>query len=83
VLNAAINTWFATDQGKTCLAEPAAGKYLKNRLEAAFIAGWDARKALSDMLANEMDSYSNLRAGGTIQIPADLFERVRDVLRFR
>lgn len=44
ILSDSINTWFATDQGKTCLAEPATGKYLKNRLEAAFIAGWDAHK---------------------------------------
>jgi hypothetical protein len=46
-INAALNAWFATDQGDTCLDGSAAGKYLKNRLEAAFIAGWDARKAAS------------------------------------
>lgn len=45
LINAALNTWFASDQGKGCLEGGADGKYLKNRLEAAFIAGWDAGKA--------------------------------------
>lgn len=45
---AARDAWLETDEGKQCLdyTWPPAGKYLRNRLERAFIAGFDAAIAI-------------------------------------
>lgn len=43
-LAVARDKWFTSNEGMQCLEDTAAGHYLKNRLERAFIAGWDARK---------------------------------------
>lgn len=40
----AWKAWLATEHGKKCLSEPAFNPYLRNRLEAAFLEGWDACK---------------------------------------
>lgn len=39
----ARDKWFSSD-GNSCCSGKAEGIYLKNRLEKAFIAGWDAHE---------------------------------------
>lgn len=43
-LAAARDAFFASNSG-TFLSGAPEGRYLRNRLEVAFIAGWDAKKA--------------------------------------
>ena len=38
----ARDRWFASEEAETCQEGTATGQYLKNRLEHAFIAGYDA-----------------------------------------
>lgn len=38
-----IAAYFKTDAGEASLHDPVYNPYLRNRIEAAFIAGWDAR----------------------------------------
>ncbi len=40
----ARDRWLASDTGKSCCAGKTEGQYLQNRLEKAFITGWDARE---------------------------------------
>ena len=44
IISQAWKVWLATEYGKKCLTEPVSNPYLKNRLEAAFLEGWDACK---------------------------------------
>lgn len=39
----ARDTWLDSKQGQTCAGGIAEGVYLKNRLETAFISGWEAK----------------------------------------
>jgi hypothetical protein len=40
---AAMRAYFSTDSGRTSIeVQPVSNPYLRNRIEAAFIAGWDA-----------------------------------------
>lgn len=36
-----LDKWFNSIEGRKCLAGKTEGKYLKNRLWLAFIAGWN------------------------------------------
>lgn len=46
---AAMKEYFETDAGKTSITvEPVSNPYLRNRIEAAFIAGWEARGIVSE-----------------------------------
>ena len=38
----ARDSWIESHEGKTCAVGNASGIYLQNRLECAFIAGWNA-----------------------------------------
>ena len=38
----ARDKWLQSDDGKECSIGEANGQYLHNRIERAFIAGWDA-----------------------------------------
>jgi len=40
----ARDKWLASEDGKECCHGTTTGQYLLNRLERAFIAGWDARE---------------------------------------
>ena len=40
----ARDKWLNSEEGKKCCEGTTAGQYLQNRLELAFIAGWDARE---------------------------------------
>lgn len=40
----ARDKWFASKEGEKCCEGMTSGQYLQNRLESAFIAGWDARE---------------------------------------
>ena len=40
----ARDVFFSGEVGGRCLAGPADGEFLRNRLEMAFAAGWDARE---------------------------------------
>ena len=52
----ARDDFFETEQGKRLIEQPGAfGRYLHNRLEAAFIAGWTA--------ADEHLSYPEIKKG--------------------
>ncbi|MBI3828301.1 MAG: hypothetical protein HY291_02215 [Planctomycetes bacterium] len=42
-LELARERWFESEEGQTCAAGTASAQYLKNRLERAFQAGWNAR----------------------------------------
>jgi len=43
-------------EGKTCCEGQAEGQYLKNRLELAFIAGWDAcNKIIKKIIKEKME----------------------------
>ena len=42
----ARDEWFESEDGKKCSEGQASGQYLNNRLERAFIAGWDAHKKI-------------------------------------
>lgn len=42
----ARDEWFESKEGIECQDGEADGKYLRNRLEAAFIAGWNMAVAL-------------------------------------
>jgi hypothetical protein len=45
----ARDKWLASDEATALIERPGAvGVYLKNRLEKAFIAGWNAAKNISD-----------------------------------
>lgn len=37
----AFERWADSAQGRRCLGGSASGQYLRNRINAAFIAGWD------------------------------------------
>lgn len=41
----ALDIWLASDEGMRATEGRTSGVYLENRLKAAFIAGWAARKA--------------------------------------
>ena len=41
----ARDAWLEGEEGQRCRQGSASGIYLANRLEAAFIAGWDAAKS--------------------------------------
>lgn len=41
----ARDAWLASEEGQRCSRGHSVGVYLQNRLEAAFIAGWDACEA--------------------------------------
>jgi len=34
--------WLGSDEGLACTQSPAEGQYLRNRLDRAYMAGWDA-----------------------------------------
>lgn len=38
------DAWMASDEGARCASGIAQGQYLRNRLQAAFVAGWAARE---------------------------------------
>lgn len=38
----AKDKWFLSEEGKVCCEGQASGQFLRNRLERAYIAGWDA-----------------------------------------
>ena len=38
----ARDEWFESPEGKNCCIGASSGQYLRNRLERAFLAGWDA-----------------------------------------
>lgn len=40
----ARDAWFESADGARCLEDGAKGIYLRNRLENAFLAGWNAAK---------------------------------------
>ena len=40
----ARDKWLRSEDGKKCIAGHTYGQYLRNRIERAFIAGWDARE---------------------------------------
>ena len=40
----ARDKWLASDEGKKCCEGQASGRFLRNRLVEAFIAGWDVRE---------------------------------------
>lgn len=42
----ARDKWLASEKGKKCCEGNTQGQYLRNRLELAFIAGWNARNNL-------------------------------------
>ena len=45
----ARDSWFESPQAATCLAGTAAGQYLRNRLERAFIAGYEAAECVAKL----------------------------------
>jgi hypothetical protein len=49
----ARDKWLESKEGSECCAGTATGQYLRNRLEWAFIAGWDAREAEQKGQSNE------------------------------
>lgn len=38
----ARDDWMFSEEGKQCACGTTSGQYLRNRLEAAFVAGWNA-----------------------------------------
>lgn len=42
----ARDAWLASDVGRRCAEGGTYGQYLRNRLEAAFVAGWLAKEAV-------------------------------------
>lgn len=42
----ARDRWLSNDEGKSCCDGNAKGQYLQNRLERAFMAGWNACEEL-------------------------------------
>ena len=42
----ARDKWLLSEEGERCCQGSTKGQYLKNRLELAFIAGWDAHSKL-------------------------------------
>lgn len=42
----ARDRWLESEDGKECCRAMAQGQYLRNRIERAFIAGWDACEKL-------------------------------------
>jgi len=50
--------WFESDEGKKCCEGQAFRQYLKNRLELAFIAGYDARANMAVCSEEWCTNYS-------------------------
>jgi hypothetical protein len=51
---AAMRAYFSTDSGRTSIeVQPVSNPYLRNRIEAAFIAGWDAAAQRCELQPSE------------------------------
>jgi hypothetical protein len=70
----AIQEWFSTDQGSACIVGPTDNPYLRNRIEAAFIAGWEAGKQHAE---NEMLSAAGEPKWATYWRESDMPVEIR------
>lgn len=46
IITKAWKDWLNTEHGKKCMTEPVSQPYLKNRLESAFLEGFERAKKL-------------------------------------
>lgn len=61
LLARAIDKWFKSEDGKKSTEGITHGRYLRNRLELAFIAGWDARDEIKDLLLTKIKVHAVIK----------------------
>ena len=64
----ARDKWLESDEGTGCSAGRAHGQYLRNRIEKAFIAGWEACEQTT------LHTLSQVPAGEVEESPKNLYE---------
>lgn len=48
--------WFQSEEGQRCTAGKTEGQYLRNRVELAWCAGWDAASANNSLIIGALDT---------------------------